>query len=108
LHVFGVEQARERDEPTFPEVDEDLAETVSTTYGTADPVVVGAELEHEAERLAEVAEGAWPDRWTRGITIGSTRSDIRRLLEHALHDSVHHLDDVERGLATLRGTPRSD
>jgi hypothetical protein len=26
---------------------------------------------------------------------------VRRLIEHALHDSRHHLDDVERGLASL-------
>jgi len=27
------------------------------------------------------------------------------MLEHALHDSVHHLDDVERGLSQLRASP---
>jgi hypothetical protein len=41
--------------------------------------------------------------WSRGLTIGDDRSDVRRLLEHALHDSQHHLADVERGLTTLRG-----
>jgi hypothetical protein len=38
----------------------------------------------------------------RGLTIGDSRSDVRRLLEHALHDSLHHLEDVERGLSLLR------
>ena len=37
-----------------------------------------------------------------GSTIGGERSDVRRLLEHALHDSQHHLADVERGLTQLR------
>jgi hypothetical protein len=39
------------------------------------------------------------------LTIGDSRSDVRRLLEHALHDSLHHLADVERGLAALRAQP---
>ena len=43
-----------------------------------------------------------PTAWSRGLTIGTDRSDVRRLLEHALHDSSHHLVDVERGLARLR------
>lgn len=60
-----------------------------------------------AMRMAGMAEQAGPDTWTRGLTIGETRNDVRRMLEYALHDSVHHLDDVERGLAQLRATRRT-
>jgi hypothetical protein len=45
-------------------------------------------------------DDAGVDTWTRGLTVGEARSDVRRLLEHALHDSQHHLDDVQSGLAT--------
>jgi hypothetical protein len=40
---------------------------------------------------------------TRGAVSpwGETRSDVCRLFEHALHDSQHHLDDVERAFPRL-------
>jgi len=65
---------------------------------------VVAELVHETERLAAVADDAGPERWGCGLTVGGSRSDVRRMLEHALHDSSHHVLDVELGLARLRST----
>ena len=103
LHVFGVEQALTLDEPSFPGIDDDLVDSAAASYGSADPDAVVDALEEQAMRLAELADDAGPDRWSRGLTIGANRSDVRRLLEHALHDSLHHVDDVERGLARLRG-----
>lgn len=103
LHLFGVEQAIHENEPIFPEVDGDaLIEASAVNYAAEDPDTVVAQLDHEARRLATVATDAGPPNWARGITIGSQRRTIRRLLEHALHDSLHHLDDVERGLRLLR------
>jgi len=58
-----------------------------------------------ASRLARLAADAGGASWSRGLTIGDARNDVRRMLEHALHDSVHHLDDVERGLSQLRASP---
>ena len=58
-------------------------------------------LEGEATRLALLANDAGTQAWSRGLTIGETRMDVRRLLEHALHDSLHHLIDVERGLGVI-------
>jgi hypothetical protein len=103
LHVFGVEQALALDEPSFPPIGDDLAESAAATYASADPVVVVDALEENAKRLAQLAEDAVPGNWSRGLTDGGNRRDVRRLLEHALHDSLHHLLDVERGLARLRG-----
>jgi hypothetical protein len=59
-------------------------------------------LDAAAQQLARHADEAGTDAWSRGITLGGDRIDVRRLLEHALHDSTHHLADVERGLAQLR------
>ncbi len=98
LHVFGVEQALTRDEPTYPAIGDDLLDAAAAAYCDADPVEVIDALTVEADRLAQLAEDAGADRWTRGLTVGEQRSDVRRLLEHALHDSLHHLDDVGRGL----------
>jgi hypothetical protein len=103
LHVFGVEQALTIDEPSFPPIAaEELIESAATGYAGADPDVVVDELEERARRLAELADDAGPAAWSRGLSIGDERTDVRRLLEHALHDSSHHVDDVERGLRRLR------
>ena len=77
--------------------------SAASTYEDADPDAVAAELEQQASSLAELAGDAGPGNWSRGLTIGDNRSDVRRLLEHTLHDSQHHLADVDHGLDTLRG-----
>jgi hypothetical protein len=102
LHVFGVEQALTLDEPSLPEIADDLVDAAATDYAGADPAIVSAALEEHATRLAQLADDAGPGAWGRGLTIGENRLDVRRLLEHALHDSLHHLGDVERGQTRLR------
>ena len=101
LHAYGVEQALTGDEPTYPPIGNDVINQAVSTYGDADPEEVCDELTKAAHRLAELADDAGTSAWTRGLTVGETRSDVRRLLEHALHDSQHHLDDVERGVAAM-------
>ena len=102
LHAYGVKEALTRDEPTFPEITDDQLNAAASTYADADPQAVVDGMAEAAERLAQVAEDAGFDAWSRGITVGATRSDVRRVLEHALHDSEHHLGDVDHGLARLR------
>jgi hypothetical protein len=100
LHAFGVDQALTVDEPVYPEVEPDLADQAAASYNSEDPAAVVDALDTHAARLAQLAEDAGEPAWTRGLTLGDNRSDVRRLLEHALHDSLHHVDDVERGLKT--------
>ena len=69
-------------------------------------VSLGWSLQSHTRRLADLAQESGPASWSRGITIGDSRSDVRGLLEHALHDSHHHLVDVDNGLAILRSRPR--
>jgi hypothetical protein len=103
IHVFGVEQALTRDEPVYPAIDGDaLIASAAAGYQDEDPSLVVDQLDLEACRLRDLAADAGVSTWDRGITIGDARSTVRRLLEHALHDSTHHLDDVDRGLAELR------
>jgi hypothetical protein len=103
LHVFGVEQALTGDEPSYPAIDGDqLIDTAATTYLDAQIEQVVPELTYQACRLADLAEEAGVGAWTRGLTIGESRSDARRLLEHALHDSRHHLVDVKNGLSIIK------
>jgi hypothetical protein len=105
LHAFGVEQALTLDEPAYPAVEPGLADAAAVSYGAADPHDVVAALCAAAEQLAAHADDAGVGAWSRGLTLGDERVDVRRLLEHALHDSTHHLDDVDRGLAQLRAEP---
>ena len=103
LHVFGVEQALTRDEPRYPEIAaRELIDDASASYASEDPEAVGRAIEEHTRSLADVAEAAGPTAWSRGITIGDSRSSARYLLEHALHDSHHHLVDVQNGLLSLR------
>lgn len=106
LHVFGVEQALTQDEPVLPAIDPSLSDAAAESYGTENLADVEAALGAAADRLAAVADDAGTDSWSRGLTIGDERVEVRRLLEHALHDSTHHLDDVARGLSQLRATPQ--
>jgi len=102
LHVYGVQQALTVDEPVFPAIQDNLVESAAATYGDSQPDEVLAELTAQSLLLAEVADHAGSNTWSRGLTVGDSRSDVRRLLEHALHDSLHHLGDVERGLSRIR------
>jgi hypothetical protein len=108
LHAFGIEQALTVDEPRYPPIADDLISSAAADYAGADPVAVVDELERQAGRIAHLVSETGPAGWTRGLTIGDERTEVRRLIEHALHDSVHHLDDVERGLVRLRSTPPSE
>jgi hypothetical protein len=102
LHAFGIEQALTLDEPSFPAIDDDLIEAAAVAYGASDPEEVLSVLEAEANRLVRLAKTAGAELWWRGLTIGDSRNDVRWLLEHALHDSLHHLGDVNHGLDLLR------
>jgi hypothetical protein len=101
LHAFGVEHALTNDEPVLPPLDGDaLIDSAASTYDTEDVADVLARLDAETQRLAD---NALIDRdWERGLTVGTDRHTVRRMLEHALHDSLHHVDDVQRGLRQLQ------
>lgn len=106
IHVTGVEQALTVDEPFYPGFDPGMVDAIAVAYKDADPADVGRDLDAHAARLAGLAEDATPAAWSRGLTVGGERTDVRRLLEHALHDALHHVGDVERGLASLRAAAR--
>jgi hypothetical protein len=103
LHVFGVREALTGNEPHFAEIagDELIAEAAQS-YDSEEVSQVLDELARELHALSEVARESGPLNWHYALSIGAERITVRRLLEHALHDSSHHLDDVERGLGQLR------
>lgn len=106
LHRWAVDEALRGGEPELPAIDGDaLVESAAATYADTDPTAVVDDLGRESAAMADAAGAAGVEAWSRGMTIGTDRSTVRRLLEHALHDSVHHLDDVARGIAALRDRP---
>ena len=103
LHRYGVGEALSGTEPDFGDIaSDDLINNAVSTYERADPEEVVRVLGAEATATASLARGAPYEQWTRGLRVGGERMTVRRLLEHALHDSTHHLIDIERNLATLR------
>ena len=104
LHRWAVGEALTGAEPVLPDIEAGaVIESAAADYRSADPVGVVTALGAAASGMADTARTAGEPVWRNGITIGTSRSSVRRLLEHALHDSTHHLDDVTRGLVVLRG-----
>jgi len=63
---------------------------------------LSSDLGHIA-RESGVAAEVWADRVpVHPDAVAASHAGGRTPLEHALHDALHHLDDVERGLAQLR------
>ena len=73
-----------------------------STYRDEDPEPPSSNWTARPVASAASAADAGAAKPESGTTIGGERSTVRRLLEHALHDSLHHLDDVNRGLQALR------
>jgi hypothetical protein len=68
-----------------------------------------AELDANVGRLTNECQGLAGDAWRRTITLGDETTDVEGLVAHAVHDSVHHLRDVGRGLTALGwGAPRQE
>lgn len=102
IHAFGVEHALTNDEPVLPPLDGDaLMASAAADYNAEDVTATLDGLAAETTKLASNAET--DSNWERGLTVGDSRMSVRGMLEHALHDSTHHLVDVRRGLEQLRG-----
>ena len=103
LHLAGVREALTAVEPDYGTFDGDaLLAAAAATYADADPDDVVVQLTRDAKELATVAREAPVRAWQFGLTVNGERRTVRRLLEHALHDSLHHLIDIERNLVQLR------
>ena len=74
------------------------------------PSTIGAaitELDKNVARLNAKCSACDAGDWARPITLGSDTVDVSWLVGHAVHDAIHHVRDVGRGLHTLgAGAPR--
>jgi hypothetical protein len=102
LHAFGVDFALTHENATVPAIDGDaMIAEAAANYDAEDVADVLIALGRETAKLAALAADNI-DSWHRTLTVGDNTNSVRRMLEHTLHDSTHHLDDVARGLAEIR------
>lgn len=83
-----------RDEPTFPDWDQDTA-AVAGAYAQQDPQRVAQELaaagRSVADAFAQVPQADWS---RRGLRSNGSEFTVLTLAQYFLHDVVHHLHDV--------------
>jgi len=84
----------ERDDPTFPDWDQDRT-AVEERYDRQDPGVVAVELAAAARELAARFDAVAGDEWARTGTRGDgSRFTVESFARYLIHDPVHHLHDV--------------
>ena len=94
----------ETDDPDFENWDQDVT-AVEERYGEQDPETVAVEVVAAGERCAVRWERVGDDQWARaGFRSDGSAFTVDSFARYFLHDPVHHLADVDRGNAILRGS----
>ena len=84
------------DDPRFANWDQD-ATAIADDYFHADPAVVIAQLEREAEATASAFDAVAGARWRRpGRRSDGASFTVETFAVYFLHDVVHHVHDVAR------------
>lgn len=92
------------EQPTLVAFENDLRAT-EHAYNTLDPAEVLGWLDMACDELASVVEGVRADDWSRtGLLVGKERDAIT-VARDGVHEGSHHLRDVQRVLAAVRGRP---
>ena len=103
LYEYRLGLMLDRDDPTFPNWDQD-ASAVEDRYAEQDPAAVVDDLESAGARLAEAFDAVPPDAWGRtGNRSDGARFTIDTFSRYLVHDPIHHVWDVEQGYARLTG-----
>lgn len=89
------------DDPGFLNWDQD-ASAVEDRYNEQDPAQVVKDLVECAQRFAADYESVGDDQWQRtGLRSDGARFTVETWGRYVIHDPVHHIWDVNRGLAHL-------
>ena len=89
----------ERDNPTFPNWDQD-ATAVERHYEQQDPQVVAVELQQSLDALIDQLDVVPDSAWHRPALRGNgSRFTLATLVRYLVHDPVHHAHDVGPGTA---------
>lgn len=91
------------DAPRFENWDQD-ATAIEMRYDRAVLHHVITEMAADGERLAAAFDAVRPDQWNRtGMRSDGATFTIETIGRYLVHDPTHHVWDVERGNAQLRG-----
>lgn len=91
-----------RDNPTFPNWDQDIA-AQDASYRTQDPAHVSYELAVAAGKVADTLDRVRDNQWGRtGVRSDGQSFTVASIAAYLFHDVSHHLVDVERGLEALK------
>jgi len=90
-------------DPPFANWDQD-ATAVAERYHDQDPSLVSADLLANGLALADAFDAVRDDQWLRrGFRSDGSVFTVESLGRYMVHDPVHHVWDVEQGLAVLKG-----
>ena len=93
------------DDPDFPNWDQDVA-AAENRYDEQDPARVAADIAAAAAVIAARFDGVPEGAWGRtGNRSDGARFTVDSFARYFVHDPVHHLDDVEKGLAAIGAGP---
>jgi hypothetical protein len=87
---------------TFFDNDERAA---TQAYNTLERTEVLGWLDLACAELASVLDDVVPDDWLRTGTVAGVEKDALTLARDGVHEGAHHLRDVQRVLAAVRGRP---
>ncbi len=91
----------EQDNPSYPNWDQDAA-AIEGSYQEQDPDLVGREIVSSAEDLAARFDAVAGDQWERpGRRSDGAHFTVESFARYLIHDSVHHVHDVEHGQGLL-------
>ena len=105
LGVHRVRRMLEEDDPRFDNWNQDET-AVAERYDLQDPLEVGSEILAAADALATVYDTVRSEQWSRpGLRSDGAPFTVESFGRYFVHDPMHHLVDVRRGFAVLRGRP---
>lgn len=99
-----VERMYREDNPDLSDVFWDENEKAARDkYNEQDKDAVLARLAARTDELVKQAGKVDAKGWSRMGQFGWGDRDLLTMLQNAVHEGVHHLQDIERGLAKVRG-----
>ena len=81
------------------------ARAEAQAYNALERTEVLGWLDLACAELASVLDDVRPDDWARTAVVGGAERDALTLARDGVHEGAHHLRDVQRVLAAVRGRP---
>ncbi len=101
LGTYRLSRMLNEDDPRFANWDQDET-AVEERYDLQDPHEVAAALTAEATTYADLVDSISGDQWQRpGMRSDGSPFTVESFGRYMLHDPIHHIADVRRGLAAL-------